>query len=222
MVLFCLGESYSEAMRLLSGIDTGVSNFCKGCMYHHGYGVAQNTEQAIRYYQLAALKGFKNPSLQPSLRACYQADAKEKEEQTTAYQEGNSYKRTTSNYQTHDSGCFITTATCRALHAGDDCRELNLLRWFRDNKLQSTPQGEAIVREYYRVGPLLVQAIDRTPDPDALYQSLWEDYIRPSCTALENRQWEPAKQIYVRMVKTLCLRFGVEVRPQICEALKDY
>ena len=101
-------------------------------------------------------------------------------------------------------------------------RELNLLRWFRDNKLQSTPQGEAIVREYYRVGPLLVQAIDRTPDPDALYQSLWEDYIRPSCTALENRQWEPAKQIYVRMVKTLCLRFGVEVRPQICEALKDY
>lgn len=222
VVLFCLGESYSEAMCLLSGIDTGVSNFCKGCMYHHGYGVAQNTEQAIRYYQLAALKGFKNPSLQPSLRACYQADAKEKEEQTTAYQEKNSYKRTTSNYQTHDSGCFITTATCRALHAGDDCRELNLLRWFRDNKLQSTPQGEAIVREYYRVGPLLVQAIDHTPDPDALYQSLWEDYIRPSCTALENRQWEPAKQIYVRMVKTLCLRFGVEVRPQICEALKDY
>ena len=72
------------------------------------------------------------------------------------------------------------------------------------------------------MGPLLVQAIDHTPDPDALYQSLWEDYIRPSCTALENRQWEPAKQIYVRMVKTLCLRFGVEVRPQICEALKDY
>ena len=91
-----------------------------------------------------------------------------------------------------------------------------------DGDIMAKLQDYVGVREYYRVGPLLVQAIDRTPDPDALYQSLWEDYIRPSCTALENRQWEPAKQIYVRMVKTLCLRFGVEVRPQICEALKDY
>ena len=224
VVLFCLGESYSEAMTLLAGIDTGVANFCKGYLYHHGDGVAQNTKQALDYYQLATSKGFKSPSLRPALRACYQADAaaEEKKRQDTTYQENNSYQRTTSNYQVHDSGCFITTATCRALHAGDDCRELNLLRWFRDSKLQSTPQGEAIVREYYRVGPLLVQAIDHSPDPDALYQSLWDDYIRPSCTALEDHQWEPAKRIYVRMVKALCLRFGVEVRPQICEALKDY
>ena len=113
---------------LLSGIDTGVSNFCKGCMYHHGYGVAQNTEQAIRYYQLAALKGFKNPSLQPSLRACYQADAKEKKNRLPPIRRETATNAQRPTTRLTTVAALSLTATCRALHAGDDCRELNLLR----------------------------------------------------------------------------------------------
>lgn len=225
VVLFCMGRSYSEAISLLAGIDTPVSNFCKGYMYHHGKGVASDLSMALKYYEQARVEGYQSQRFTRQLEECRSAKTQKEAQakKSTTYKEEEHYSsHTTYHSSSSDSLCFITTAACRALHADDNCRELNLLRWFRDAKLQSTPQGETIVREYYRIGPLLVDAIEHSADPEHLYQSLWKDYIGPSCAAIEGQQWDTAKHIYIDMVKKLCHQFGVEVRPQILELLKNY
>ena len=97
-----------------------------------------------------------------------------------------------------------------------------MLRSFRNTHLNGTPEGEAVVREYYRVGPQIVDSINHTENPVALYQNLWERYIEPSCEAIREEKWEKAKGIYIGMVKELCMQFGIGVRPDIRAILKDY
>lgn len=77
-----------------------------------------------------------------------------------------------------------------ALQDTDDCEELEILRHFRDLHIQNTPEGEAIVAEYYRVGLIIVNCIENLPDPSAHYLLLWEKYIAPSCQLIKAKQWE--------------------------------
>lgn len=121
-----------------------------------------------------------------------------------------------------DSFCFIITATCMALQDTDDCEELEILRHFRDLHIQNTPEGEAIVAEYYRVGLIIVNCIENLPDPSAHYLLLWEKYIAPSSQLIKAKQWESAKRFYIHMVRELCEEFGINVKPSICEILKYY
>lgn len=223
VVLFSLNKNLSDAMSLLSGIDTGVANYCKGNMYEFGNGVAWDLDQAALHYQRAWDQGFQSRQLERRLSAC-QEKRRQKDlqrEDSESYREDVSYRPQTSNYSSHSSSCVITTAACQALNAGDDCEELMLLRWFRDTHLENTGEGEAIVREYYRVGSLITEQISRTGDPCEMYHYLWEQYIRPSCAAIRAEEWDTAKSIYIQMVKGLCEKYGIQIRPQINEALKN-
>ena len=224
VVLFCLNANLSEAMALLSGIDTGVANYCKGNLYEFGSGVAVDIDQAALHYQRALDQGFRSKQLERRLAACqgkrYQNEARKKA--ANNYQAEKSYHPTTSNQSSSSSTCVITTAACQTLSAADDCEELQLLRWFRDAHLQDTAEDEAIVREYYRVGPLITDSIGKTPDPHGVYRYLWNQYIAPSCAAVRAEQWSAAKSIYIQMVKELCEKFGIGIRPQIYEVLEYY
>lgn len=224
VVLFCLNKNLSEAMALLSGIDTGTANYCKGNLYEFGGGVAVDIDQAVLHYKRAQDQGFQSNQLERRLEVCLrkklQYEARKKS--TSNYHEEESYHSTTSNHSSSSSTCVITTAACQTLRAADDCDELQLLRWFRDTHLQDTAEGEAIVREYYRVGPLITSSISQTADPHEVYCYLWNNYIEPSCAAIRAEQWSTAKAIYIRMVKELCEKFGIGIRPQIYEVLEKY
>lgn len=221
VVLFCLNTNLSEAMVELGGIDTGVANYCKGNMYEFGGGVAVDLDMAISHYQRASDLGYHSNQLEKRLDACKDKKRHRAAQKRSSknYQAAKSYQPIESNHSSSSSLCVITTAACQALNAADDCEELRLLRWFRDTNIQNTAEGEAIVREYYRVGPLITDCISKTHNPSGMYRYLWNHYIEPSCAAIRAEEWDTAKLIYIQMVKGLCEKFGIKIRPQICEVL---
>jgi tetratricopeptide (TPR) repeat protein len=102
-----------------------------------------------------------------------------------------------------NSNCFITTATCAALGKPDDCVELNSFRRFRDNWLLRQMDGQTLVDEYYRTAPAIVAAIDRSPEKNAAYSSLWREYLAPCLHLIEAGRFSECKEMYRKMVVTL-------------------
>jgi hypothetical protein len=56
--------------------------------------------------------------------------------------------------------CFLTTAVVHWAGKRDDCRELTLLRRFRDTYMRGLPEGPDMIRDYYRFAPRIVRAIE--------------------------------------------------------------
>ena len=113
------------------------------------------------------------------------------------------------------SGCYITTATCLALGKGDDCYELNMFRWFRDNWLINQPDGKKLIEEYYETAPLIVDLINKRKDYKDIYFHLWEKYLNPCLKLLERGNFIEVKRIYTEMVKRLkddFLRQGIKMK----------
>ncbi len=69
--------------------------------------------------------------------------------------------------------CFITTACIQARGLPDDCETLTVLREFRDQYLAQIPDGPALIREYYRIAPKIVQRIDRGGNSRQVYDALY-------------------------------------------------
>lgn len=103
--------------------------------------------------------------------------------------------------------CYITTATCRGMGLSDDCWELRLLRRFRDEVLLARPEGRAEVREYYAIAPLIVAAIDRLDNADAIYRDILARHLTPAVTAVAAGAHGDAYRLYRRMVAELYTRF---------------
>lgn len=97
-------------------------------------------------------------------------------------------------------GCYITTATCNYFNKPDDCYELEAFRSFRDNWLIHQPDGQELIREYYRDAPTIVKLIDESPEKDNIYMAINERYLKPCLSYIENGEMEQCKQKYVEMV----------------------
>lgn len=107
----------------------------------------------------------------------------------------------------HKKWCYITTAVCETFGKPDDCYELTLLRNYRDSYLQNQPDGEAVIREYYDVAPTIVKRINRQPDRKKIYRGIWDTYLSPCITMIENDEKESCKELYIEMVRTLQERY---------------
>lgn len=59
-------------------------------------------------------------------------------------------------------GCFLTTAACEYKGLPDDCRELQVLRGFRDTYLLASIEGQELVERYYAIAPEIAACL--TPD----------------------------------------------------------
>lgn len=99
--------------------------------------------------------------------------------------------------------CYITTAVCQSLGKPDDCYELNLLRDYRDSYLASTPDGEAVIKEYYNVAPTIVRRIGRMEDAGNIYRGIWEDYVSPCVQLIEEKRLTECREVYTDMVHSL-------------------
>ncbi len=98
------------------------------------------------------------------------------------------------------SSCFLTTSACEHRGLADDCHELTVLRGFRDTWMHATPDLQEQVREYYRVAPAVVDAIQRMPDRTATLERMFTEYICPSVEAIERGENAEAYDIYVKML----------------------
>lgn len=99
--------------------------------------------------------------------------------------------------------CYITTAVCGSLGRPDDCYELNTLRHYRDSYLLSTKEGREMVEEYYNIAPTIVKRIDNSEDSDRIYKDIWNTYLSPCISMIENGENEKCSELYSCMVRKL-------------------
>ncbi|MGI6175344.1 MAG: CFI-box-CTERM domain-containing protein [Christensenellales bacterium] len=99
--------------------------------------------------------------------------------------------------------CYITTATTKAVGKGDDCRELSMLRDFRDNWLQHQQHGERLINHYYMMAPIIVKRIDRRGDAQTVYKGIWDDYLKVCIREIEQGRYESCQKTYMRMLKEM-------------------
>ena len=103
----------------------------------------------------------------------------------------------------HHKWCYITTAVCKELRRGDDCYELQLLRHYRDTYMQSLPDGEALIEQYYDMAPTIVKHIYRSGHADRIYHDVWNHYLSPCISLIEQNRQEECRLLYTRMVEEL-------------------
>lgn len=103
----------------------------------------------------------------------------------------------------HKKFCYITTAVCETFGKADNCYELTLLRDYRDNYLASLPEGEALIQEYYDVAPSIVKHINQQEDSAQIYRSIWNEWLSPCITMIEDNRLEECREKYEAMVRTL-------------------
>ncbi|MDU5111877.1 MAG: CFI-box-CTERM domain-containing protein [Clostridium sp.] len=105
----------------------------------------------------------------------------------------------------------MTTATCVALNKEDDCEELLAFKHYRDTVLIYESDGTELIREYYRIAPRIVEAIESNENSKQLYQKLWNDYIVEGYEYLLKNDMMKAKETYINMVLSLCKKYDVVI-----------
>ena len=102
--------------------------------------------------------------------------------------------------------CYLTTACVRQRGLADDCRELTVLRAFRDGYLSAQPHGPALIRDYYRRAPRLVRAISGSPNAHRIWEWIYR-VIRGCVRDIERGRPELAEAAYRAMVAELLTAF---------------
>ena len=84
-----------------------------------------------------------------------------------------------------NESCFITTAVCDSFGKPDNCYELTSFRKFRDGWLSRQTDGRALIAEYYEIAPRIVRHINSMGNAKEIYRSIWDNYLQPCLTYIE-------------------------------------
>ena len=103
--------------------------------------------------------------------------------------------------------CFLTSACIEARGLADDCRELTVLRAFRDGYMRSLPQGEELIAEYYRIAPAIVEQIQCSDSRLEVLDRLYQDLVLPCVELIREGKNEEALENYCRHVRLLCEKY---------------
>ena len=95
------------------------------------------------------------------------------------------------------SECFLTTACVNHKGLADDCFELESLRWLRDSVVRKQNDGDALIKEYYRIGPAIVEAIEQHPMKCQILDSMYNDLILGSMSMLQKEQYQETVKFYI-------------------------
>ena len=101
------------------------------------------------------------------------------------------------------SGCFLTSACVEAKGLADDCRELTILREFRDSYLKSTPEGASDICEYYHTAPAIVEKIKDKSDAKETFARIYEELVLPCVTLIEAGKLTEAHSAYKEYTRRL-------------------
>ena len=217
-VLYYNIGDYRRALEFLQKSEEHEALFLCGRMYQYGNGTTQDLYKAKEYFQKAKDKGNIRASKEYEKVCKWIEDNNVRK--SNSYSSSSNYSSSYSSYsyKSSDSLCFITTATCYALNKGSQCDELNDLRAFRDNHIDDNGgEGTELIKEYYRIGPMIVEKINNEIDSTTIYEELWNEYIKPSYINIKEKNYDKAKLIYILMVKELCETFDIKVKESISQ-----
>ncbi len=188
------------------------AQFNLGVRYANGDGVAKDQAETVKWFRKAAGQG--HAPAQYNLGVCYangDGVTKDQDEAMKWYrkaaEQGDASAKAALERRKKSGSCFITTAVCHTLGMADNCRELEVLRSFRDTFMQQTPRRRDEVKEYYGIAPVIVAAINQQPDADELWRELARRFILPCVKLADGRQFAEAHRLYGIMVNELRMKY---------------
>ncbi len=103
------------------------------------------------------------------------------------------------------SGCYLTTACMLRMQENfnDNCNELMMLRWFRDNFVNKDD-----IKHYYDIAPIIVNEINSFPESIKIYTWIYESVIQPCVIAIKEGNYEFAYDRYKNSVLALEEQFA--------------
>ena len=97
--------------------------------------------------------------------------------------------------------CVLATSCLKHKGLKDDCRELQILREFRDEVLSKTPDGQRLIAGYYKIVNQIVKEIEMDERYD-LYEKIYKD-IQEAVAFIENGDKENAIRKYYDIISPL-------------------
>lgn len=112
---------------------------------------------------------------------------------------------TNGSTQHTDVKCFLTSACMRYFHDNfdDNCYELTVLRWFRDNFVSKEDKDY-----YYIIAPIIVENINKEEKSDIIYDYIYENIVDYCVEQIEHGNYETAYSRYKNSVLILEEQFG--------------
>ena len=103
------------------------------------------------------------------------------------------------------TGCYLTSACLYHFkdNFDDDCEELTILRWFRDNFVLKED-----IKHYYETAPIIVEAIDKLDESDIIYEYIYEHIVLACVEAIKNGDYEFAYNRYKNSILTFENQFA--------------
>lgn len=101
---------------------------------------------------------------------------------------------------TTDTQCYLTSA-CMShylMNFDDNCYELTLLRWFRDNFVSKED-----IKHYYKTAPMIVEAIEQEEHKDIIYNYIYDNVVDACVEAIENGNYDFAYNRYKESILNL-------------------
>lgn len=92
-----------------------------------------------------------------------------------------------------DPSCYLTSACMKHFMKdfNDNCEELTILRWFRDNFVSKED-----IKHYYEIAPIIVEGIEKEQEKDMVYDYIYDNVVDACVTAIEKGDYEFAYNRY--------------------------
>lgn len=99
-----------------------------------------------------------------------------------------------------DIGCFLTTACMRHFQDkfNDNCYELEVLRWFRDNFVSKED-----IEHYYTIAPIIVETINKEEKSKIIYDYIYDTIVDYCVEQIEYGNYTDAYNRYKSSVLSL-------------------
>lgn len=96
------------------------------------------------------------------------------------------------------SGCYLTSACMKFFQEtfDDNCYELTVLRWFRDNFVTKED-----IEHYYEVAPIIVDAIEKDEKKELVYNYIYENVVSYCVEEIEKGNYDSAYSRYKSSVQ---------------------
>ena len=99
-----------------------------------------------------------------------------------------------------DVECFLTTACMKYYlnHFDDNCYELKVLRWFRDNFASKED-----IEHYYEIAPMIVETISKEEKSNVIYDYIYDNVVDYCVEQIELGNYDMAYSRYKNSILVL-------------------
>ena len=118
----------------------------------------------------------------------------------------------------NNGGCYLTSACMRCFQENfdDNCYELRVLRWFRDNFVSKED-----IEHYYEIAPIIVESINKEEKSDIIYDYIYDNIVDYCIEQIEQGNYDAAYSRYKNSIIALEEQFAKPIlQRQFVKTLK--